>query len=393
MQDRVLEELKRHLASAEHVDVSQYQFINLDAVRAAAGTMWDSVRSRVFLAAETMIRRRLATHDLLICCASGFLVVFRDTEGPAAQRITNEITAEMERFFLGDAITKLLSVESSCEQLTIAEFAATLDAADVDDSAVSAPGRAQVRELAARREIEELVFWPAWDPRREAVACFSAAPRRRARDGSGWEWTGEMLAGRPGPDPRLGFDLAVLTRVHEALEALHSQNARCGVITPVGYASLAHGPSRTRYAAALTTLPSHLRKLVFLKVEATPLDAPAAQINESCRSVLACCGRLMLHAPLEALSLARFADTGATLVGATLPASPGRGLAQDIERFCALARRNGSKVYFDGVADWGLLKAALASPAQLLIGPAFGEFGVLQAPYRLPRARALSQAA
>lgn len=393
MQDQVLEELKRHLASAEHVDVSQYQFINLDAVRAAAGGMWETIRARVFLACENLIKRRIAGQDMVIRCASGFLVVFRSAEGTAAQRITNEITAEMQQFFLGDAITKLLDVEANCEQLTVAEFAATLDAADVEESAVSAPGRDEVRQLAARREIEELVFWPAWDPRREAVACFAAAPRRRSRDETGWEWTAEMLAGRSRPDTRLAFDLAVLTRVHEALETLHAQKARCGVITPVGYASLAHGPSRTRYAAALSALPEHLRKLIFLKVEGTPLDAPAAQVNESCRSVLACCGRLMLHAPLEAMSLARFADAGAALVGASLASPPGRALAQDMERFSALARRIQTPVYFDGVANWDLLKAALSSPAQLVIGAAFGEFGSLQAPYRLPRARALSSAA
>ncbi len=393
MQDTVFEELRRHLASADHVDLGQYRFINLEAVRAAAGPMWESLRSRVFLASESIIRKYAGESDLVIQCATGFLVVYRGSEPEEAQATTRAIGEALRRFFLGETMTRLMGLETSCEQLSVAEFAATLDAAQAEERA-SEGARAEVRQLAARRVIDPLQFGPVWDPRREAVASFMARPRRRREDGRGWVPASDLLCGRPGHEPRLELDLAVLALVREALSALQAGNARCGVITPVGYPALAHPGTRTRYATALAAIPEALRRLIVLKVEAAPLDAPAGQISENCRTLLPHCGRLVLHASLDALSLQRFENAGATLVGASLPASGSRSaIEHDLERFCALARRISLPVYLDAVADWEQLKIALASPVRLIAGPVFGERSELAVPYRLSRARALSSAA
>lgn len=393
MQGQVFNALRRHLAHAEHVDVSQYQFINLEAVREAAGGLWETIRARVFVAAESLIRKHVAGDDLVIPCASGFLVVFKDTEGAAAQRVTESIAADMKAFFLGEEMTRLIGIETSCEQLSVAEFAATLDAAGPQEDALSGTGRARVRELGARRQIEELVFHPAWDPQHEAVACFSALARRRRPGGRSWESGAALLAGRNAPKSRLPFDLAMLALTAHALEDLVSTGARCGVIMPAGYSVLANPGTRTRYVGALAALPQSVRKLIFLKLEAAPLDAPAGQVLETCRTLEPYCGRLLLHAPLQATSLVRFEGAGANLIGASLPGRAHDALDQDLERFCALARRIALPVYFDNVAEWDVLKVASRTPARLLAGPAFGTVDTLQAPYRLTRARALVAAA
>lgn len=393
MQDKVFEELRRHLASAEHVDVGQYQFINLEAVRAAAGGLWETIRSRVFVASESIIRKHAGSADLIIQCATGFLVVYRGTDADTAQAMTEVIGADMRRFFLGESITRLIALDMGCEQLSVAEFAATLEAAQAEERVVSKAARAEVRALGARRIIDGLVFDPVWDPRREAVGAFMARPRRKTAGGHGWITGAALLTGRRGPEPRLELDLAVLSLAREAIEGLHAQNTRCGVIVPACYRALAHGPTRTRYVAALAAMPEALRRLVFLKIEAAPLDAPAGQVNESCRTLLPWCGRLLLHAPLDALGLQRFENAGASLIGASLPTARHKGAAQDIERFAALSRRIGLPVYLDAVSDWEGLKLALASPAHFIAGPVFGQVKALAPPYRLPRARALSHAA
>ncbi|MBL4544470.1 MAG: hypothetical protein JKP95_00620 [Oceanicaulis sp.] len=46
MNDDVMTQLKRHLASAEQIDVSRYQFVNMDRVRDAAGDRWPEWRER-----------------------------------------------------------------------------------------------------------------------------------------------------------------------------------------------------------------------------------------------------------------------------------------------------------------------------------------------------------
>lgn len=393
MSGSVFDALRRHLASAEHVDISQYEFINLAAVREAAGDNWANIKSRVFVAAESIIESHLADEDLVIRCASGYLVVFHDTSGLEAQALTETIRQELQTFFLGEDLTRPLSVEAEFETMSVAEFAAKLDAAEVEETEISDSARKTVREIGERRQIDDTVFWPAWNPKQEAVAAFAAVGRKTRQDQAGWMLQDEILGQGFGPADRLAIDLQVLTQAQSELKTLTQQRLRCGVIVPVGYSVIAHGPSRIRFASTLTQMPDELRKLVFLNVENAPVDAPASQVNESCRSVLNCCGRLMIRAPLDALSLERFRDSGASLVGARLPAHYKDSLPAQIERFTAIARRLGVPIYLDGIRDWNALKAALASPAQLLIGPTFGEQSKLSAPHKLSRARALSLAA
>ena len=60
MNDDVMIQLKRHLASAEQIDVSRYQFVNMERVREAAGHRWPELRERAFIASRSIMERHIA---------------------------------------------------------------------------------------------------------------------------------------------------------------------------------------------------------------------------------------------------------------------------------------------------------------------------------------------
>ena len=391
MADPVMVELKRRLAQADQIDLSRHQFVNMDRVREAAGDLWPSVRERVFVATRSIIERKVAEDDLIIPCATGFLVVFAALSGEPAARLTAKIREEMERFFLGDADLAGLSVESVSERLSIEEFRAALAAADLTPDGApdvqSDPEPARPDSLA----LADLAFQAAWDGRREAVASFLARPRTLAeRDGG---WRPDLNAQLPKADDRLAFDLSVLHAVADRLDGMLRRGVRCAVITPAGYACLSQPRTRSAYVTAFAALPIEKRQLIWTCLDGAPADAPAAVLSETGRIVLAHAPHLFIQASLSAASFERYAQTGAGWIGARLPDRLTGAALADMDRFIAKARRRKIRVFFTGCHDWEAARAASRRGADLIMGQAAGVFDAPVAPFRMSRARLLSRAA
>ena len=391
MADSVMAELKRRLAQADQIDLSRHQFVNMDRVRQAAGDLWPSLRERVFVASRSIIERKVAEDDLIVPCATGFLVVFAALSGEPAARLTAKIREEMERFFLGDAELAGLSVDSSSERLSIEEFRAALAAADVTDDAGPEPGTASVQGRSDAIALADLSFEAAWDVRREAVASFLARPRTIAERDSGWR--PDLNAQLARADDRLAFDLSVLKAVADSLDAMLQRGERCAVITPAGYACLSQPRTRSAYVTAFAALPLEKRQLIWTCLDGAPADAPAAVLGETGRIVLGHSPRLFINAALNAASFERYDQTGASWIGARLPARLTGAVRADMEQFIAKARRRKVRVFFSGCDDWEAARAASRRDVDLIMGRAAGVFEAPAAPFRLSRARLLSRAA
>lgn len=395
MSDPVLVELKRRLAQADQVDMSRHQFVNMDRVRAAAGELWPAMRERVFVATRSIIERKVAEDDLIIPCATGFLVVFAALSGDPAARLTEKIREDMERFFLGEADLAELSVESSSERLTVEEFRAALAAADADgDEGDAPPGHSSHAPPAREPDdvaLAGLSFEAVWDAHREAVASYLVRPRTQAELKS--KWIPDLEAQLTRADDRLEFDLAVLKAVSAQLETLLVNESRCGVITPAGYISLSQPRTRAAYVTALAELPAEQRQLIWTCIYGAPADAPAATLAETGRIVRAHSPHLFLKATLGAPTFERYAHVGAGWIGAHLPARMTSAARADMESFMAKARRHKVRVFLTGCDDWETARAASRSGADLIIGRAAGLFDRPSPPFRLSRAKLLSRAA
>lgn len=392
MDDAVMQALKRHLASAETIDVSRYQFVNMEAVRSAAGDLWPEVRERVFLASHSIIERRVADEDLIIQCASGFLVIYKAVSGSTAEQTTSRIRADLERFFLGERFANLMRVQATSEKLTPAEFEAALAEAQIDASAPQPPKRPETR---ARHPgvISKLEFLSAWDVRNEAVASFLVSPVVLEHENGPAMTSATLAASLVRPEDRLAFDKEVLRRACDSLEPLLKAGTRCALVVPAGYSALAAPRHRAGYVSALAALPPELKPLIRVRVTGAPSDAPPAVIAETGRTLLPYTSQLFLDAELKAASLERQLESEAHWIGADLPARLTDAVRQDVERFLSMAGRAGRSVYFNAVDDWESFRFASRTQARFLSGEAIGRLDEPSAPFRLARTRLLSRAA
>ena len=396
MQDAVMRLLKRHLASVDHVDLGRYQFVNLEHVREAAGALWPQLRERAFLASRSMIERRIAEDDLIIPCATGFLVIFKALTGEPALRLTERIRAELETFFMGDEELGRLKVEGACERLTLSEFEATL-ARSRPEAGPRAAGPRPDEAVAAgtddKLRIDALDYLPAWDARNEAVGGFFMRARRLSKDGRGWLVNGAIVRGARRAETRLALDLEVLGRAAAALEALVKAGTRCALIVPAGYASLSQPRCRSTYVTRLSSIAPAQRAMIWVRLEDTPLDAPRAALAETGHMVAQHAGRLFVHAPADALTLDPFTEIRPALIGADFPAGSDAAARIDLDRFMALVRRTGAGAYLDNLGSWEAVRLGVRSPARLLAGPSIGVLSAPRAPYKLSRTGLLARAA
>lgn len=393
VQDDVMNQLKRHLASAEQIDVSRYQFVNIERVREAAGDLWPGLRERVFVATRSIIERKVAEDDLIIQCATGYLVIFKALSGAGAQKLTDKIAAELEAFFLGQSEINQLSVDAKSEQLSLEEFTATLAAVEIEEER---PRRAASSANGSHpaSPFDQLVYQPVWDTTREAVASYFVSPRQRCPDTGRWRTPTALSAGAElKPDARLDIDQAVLDGAADALEALMKQGTRCALIIPAGFTALSNPRTRSQYVTALAALPRALRPLIWIRLEDADADAPASIVAETARILLSQTAKLFVHARTDWLHLSRFEQIGVSAIGATFPDPFNNTDRQDVDRMLAGASRARSLVYFDGVHTWEAARAALRTGARMIAGRAVGEQLAPSAPFRLSRAKLLSGAA
>ncbi len=390
MQDAVMEELRRRLAEVDRIDVSRYQFINMERLRDAAGADWPAMRSRVFLATRSMIERRVAEDDLIIPCATGYLVIFKALSHELAERTTERIRKEMEQFFLGDGELADLKVEAVAEQQSIAEFEAALAATDldfVDDTGSASAPASEADDTPAL--FDGLDYYPAWDARQEAAASYFATPRAFASpDGVR---APAVLKPRK-PDPRLTYDLEVLETALAALERLIASGSRCALIVPAGYASLALPRTRSSYVTALSNAPKALKPLIWVRLEDAPAGPPRAVMAETGRILKAQSAQLFLDASINTLDMSPHAETGAGWVGA-VPAGLRGASGADLERFAAVARRRNLAAYFAEADRPAQLRAAIDAQIRLIAGRSIGVYDAPRAPFRLSRSSLVKRAA
>ena len=388
MHDSVMEELRRRLAEVDRIDVSRYQFINMERLRNAAGADWPAIRSRVFLAARSMIERRVAEDDLIIPCATGFLVIFKALSQDLAEHTSERIRQDMERFFLGEGDLAELKVETVVEQLSIAEFEAALAAADLDfadeDDIAPAPVLSETSSL-----FDGLDYLPAWDARQEAAASYFALPRPTpTNDGV----RNPAVLKPQKPDPRLAFDLEVLETALTDLERLIASGSRCALIVPAGYASLSLPRTRSSYVTALSNAPKALKPLIWVRLEDAPDGPPRAVMAETGRLLKAQSAQLFVDASPQSLDLVPHAETGAGWIGASLGANR-TVVDADLERFAAIARRRGLETYMAEADRPEQLRAAVNARTRLIAGRAIAVYDAPRAPFRLSQASLLKRAA
>lgn len=112
------QKLKKALAGRENVNMGQFQWLNLDMVKAEAGENWDSLSKKIYSVAAHFVEKRLSSDDFMVNCKGGFVIVFAGlSEAESADRVQT-ISRELNLFFLGDRILKHLKITSEVKVLS-----------------------------------------------------------------------------------------------------------------------------------------------------------------------------------------------------------------------------------------------------------------------------------
>ena len=141
--DQTLEsKLKKALAGRDAADMGQFEFLNLDMVRAEAGDKWIEVRKKIYSVSAHFVEKRLHADDVVMRCRGGFILVFAHLNGAQARDRVGAISTELNRFFLGDQILKDLEIRAEAKSVSAAEFAQILQMSSKPRAGSDAPQKA-----------------------------------------------------------------------------------------------------------------------------------------------------------------------------------------------------------------------------------------------------------
>jgi hypothetical protein len=142
MKPETMDRLKAALAGRDAVEIGHFQWVNLDMVRAEAGDKWETLKEKVYSASSHFIEKRLSERDVLLRCKGGFILVFAKGSDEEAKERTEQISQQLNLFFLGDRILKQFEISARSESIPVGDLADFMERSQKtgDASETEAPG-------------------------------------------------------------------------------------------------------------------------------------------------------------------------------------------------------------------------------------------------------------
>lgn len=413
--------LKQVLAGRGRVDMGQFRFLGLDRVREAAGEDWPRLRDKVYEAGGHFIEKRLASDDAVIRCRGGFLIIFKRLEGDGAASVVAEISAGLERFFLGERDLQRIEVRTEARSVTTAELLDIVAAAQTGaraEDAASLPDREDrpgwvtppppppraAPVLVRRPEAEygkadgiwdDIVFQPVWDSR-TGMLVHNVGLARRIVAGIAYYGRDALMGSRHRADHR-ALDLAVAVAARRGVEEICSEGGVAAVVVPVHYDTLATASQRMDYFALLQAVPEAMRRFVFVCVEAVPAGAPIGRMQEVFRSMRPFGAHVFVRLDYGASDLQRFENCGVGVVVADTPrrlneTPPGDADLAALADWTASVRLLKAETCLTGVESAELLQAGMGAGVRYFSGDLVAAEAARPAPARPLTAAAILSA-
>gem|GEM_PF-1732136 len=382
MNVETMKRLKAALAGRPSVDIGHFQWINLDMVRDEAGEQWEALRTKIYSAAAHFIEKRLGEEDVMVRCQGGFILIFANHTGEAANARTEAISQELNRFFLGDRILNKLEVSSQTQSVSMAELAHMVSrgqaAEDAETDRTRKPATPETggsqrdgvgrwrrlrhdrsaaaggaRYLANDDIAETLLEIPRGDPADfadMAVETIGGDPDLFADLDKAWddivflpswdvrfgyitanfcmarrEHRGRTLFGRStllgndAPDLHRLLDHSVAIAAQRGFLRRYAEGVKCAIAIPVNYDTIIGVSDRIRYFSILQCVPQKVRKYFYLRVDNIPEGAPQGQMEELFRAMRCFGSNILAKIPVGTVHLGRFENCGVSLFSSELP--------------------------------------------------------------------------
>ncbi|MDP3492345.1 MAG: hypothetical protein Q8R82_04470 [Hyphomonadaceae bacterium] len=266
-----LAERIRRLANGRNtIDVAQFQFIGLEAIRNRYADRWSEKRDRVARIARQFIARRIAAEDVLIAGADGFLLVFGTFTGFLADAAAHRISKELNAFFLGSPDLDDMQIEAQHQSMSVDDFANAFGAmiAGSKDLAAPAPVRTAPAEI-------PMGFTPVWDAQRGALSTFFISPLDPA---TGWPMDWNYASHR-----HTDMDELKLKASEEAMRKLFASGKKALVGVAVHVSSLNSQQSLSRLMGVISKFDPALARYRVIRVSCVEPGYPRIYLEDILR--------------------------------------------------------------------------------------------------------------
>ena len=264
-----LAERIRRLANGRNtIDVAQFQFIGLEAIRARYADRWNEKRDRVAHVARNFITRRIAAEDVLISGADGFLLVFGTFTGMLADTAAHRISKELNAFFLGSPDLDDMQIEAQHQSMSVDDFANAFGAMIAGSKDLATPARPTPAETM-------MGYTPVWDAQRGALSTFFITPIDPA---TGWPMDWNHASHR-----HTDMDELKLKASEEAMRNLFASGKKALVGVALHVSSLNSQQSLSRLMAVISKFDPMLARYRVIRVSCVEPGYPRIYLEDILR--------------------------------------------------------------------------------------------------------------
>ncbi len=265
------------------IDVCQIQFINLELVKEHAGERWEPLRNKVFNIGEFFISKRTDDRDVVLRCKDGFIIVFYDSSPPPPVERAEDMSLQLNEFFIGEAAFKSLRISCRHLKLDQSEMATFLASQGASLPEVSGAGGKAASDPATGHDFlskAQAVFEPVWDSTREAVTTNMALAHGKCPVTGVWLSGRQLCVGEHERRNVAEYDLFVLRATISELRRLFSDHRRAAFSFPVHLQTMLQREARLELFNLLREVPEPMRQLLFFYVEGIKPGTPISQVED-----------------------------------------------------------------------------------------------------------------
>lgn len=359
--DLAATKLKRTIREGLPVDAAQVKVVGLEEVRAAAGANWGRMRQRIHSSAMHFLQKSLGPDDAIIPCGDGFLIVYAARENRNLEENCQQISAELNKFFIGEEGMQRLRAKVSGQKMPVEALGAALS------DAGRKPARAP--QVAS--------YIPVWSASRNAFACYCLTPVHGLKRVAGYNpWFRDR--GRHEACDFLTLDLQIVDDVIKAATQASVGAAPFHIGYSVHATTLLSNSSRRIYRDKIATIPQDLHRRLIARV---------AEIEPGTPAILLCDWVSLLQVRTPRVTL-EFHSTDRNFDGLEASRACAAGFALPnvqeknccigdhdlrvgtITRWRAALRRKSMNMFLDNVADRRDMLCAIKQQVDWISGPA-----------------------
>ena len=270
--------LKQLAQLHNQISAAELQVINLGEVAASFGDRWETARPRVFNTALHFLKKRLAEYDTLIPCSDGFIVIFGEAQGQAAELAGAKLADALNKFFMGDEA--LARCKVACKHMSLGLDQIEGLITSLQESSEQRAVQGALSSAAERSWQYQIRFRPMNDVKKNFIVTYFTEPvDQRGRPFRPDENEGSTTARRA----HIDLDLAVIEAGVGALREIVGSGGRIIVGLTVHVESLADQSRRHLVLDALGNIDPELRRYLAVRLTHVPPGFPRFHLDEHIR--------------------------------------------------------------------------------------------------------------